>query len=305
MASLLATWPKDFLPQLPWRHGSNQSSGLSAHRAGHPASSSAHNRHHRISFRLGFNYFQVKRCNPTSTTFVLELSSHLSRMVDVGGQRSERRKWIHCFENVTSIIFLAVLSEYDMMLFENNEVRNFKLYKRPSSDMPETSLVEPNERITGIVSHNRQLSLVRQLVNHPLHEQEGFAWGENHDVASCWLLSRLRRWVDDELREVLQCFCFCFASQGPKQDHASAKDYILKKFLAENPDPDKTCYSHFTTATGKPHEPIWLNLAFTFAVFSFLRYRKHQTCVLCREGYNHASRPEGIQPGLRAPDRRA
>lgn len=45
-----------------------------------------------------------------------------SRMVDVGGQRSERRKWIHCFENVTSIIFLAVLSEYDMMLFETNEV---------------------------------------------------------------------------------------------------------------------------------------------------------------------------------------
>lgn len=36
---------------------------------------------------------------------------------------------------------------------------------------------------------------------------------------------------------------------GPKQDHASAKDYILKKFLNENPDPDKTCYSHFTTAT--------------------------------------------------------
>jgi hypothetical protein len=33
-------------------------------------------------------------------------------MVDVGGQRSERRKWIHCFENVTSIIFLVALSEY-------------------------------------------------------------------------------------------------------------------------------------------------------------------------------------------------
>ena len=46
------------------------------------------------------------------------------RMVDVGGQRSERRKWIHCFENVTSIIFLVALSEYDQILFESdNEVR--------------------------------------------------------------------------------------------------------------------------------------------------------------------------------------
>lgn len=36
---------------------------------------------------------------------------------------------------------------------------------------------------------------------------------------------------------------------GPKQDHIAAKDYILKKFLKENPDPDRTCYSHFTVAT--------------------------------------------------------
>ncbi|KAI1883047.1 hypothetical protein AGOR_G00241210 [Albula goreensis] len=40
------------------------------------------------------------------------------RIVDVGGQRSERRKWIHCFENVTSLIFLASLSEYDQVLEE-------------------------------------------------------------------------------------------------------------------------------------------------------------------------------------------
>ncbi|TRZ02868.1 hypothetical protein DNTS_026733 [Danionella cerebrum] len=43
------------------------------------------------------------------------------RIVDVGGQKSERRKWIHCFENVTSLIFLASLSEYDQVLEENNK----------------------------------------------------------------------------------------------------------------------------------------------------------------------------------------
>ena len=42
----------------------------------------------------------------------------------MGGQRSERRKWIHCFENVTSIMFLVALSEYDQVLVESdNEVR--------------------------------------------------------------------------------------------------------------------------------------------------------------------------------------
>ena len=37
-------------------------------------------------------------------------------MVDVGGQRSERRKWIHAFEGVVSVIFLVAISEFDQLL---------------------------------------------------------------------------------------------------------------------------------------------------------------------------------------------
>lgn len=45
-------------------------------------------------------------------------------MFDVGGQRSERKKWIHSFESVTSIIFCTALSEYDQVLLEEkNRVR--------------------------------------------------------------------------------------------------------------------------------------------------------------------------------------
>ncbi|KAG8855304.1 Guanine nucleotide-binding protein alpha-2 subunit [Tulasnella sp. 330] len=47
-----------------------------------------------------------------------QLSIH---MFDVGGQRSERKKWIHCFEAVTSIIFCVALSEYDQVLLEEKE----------------------------------------------------------------------------------------------------------------------------------------------------------------------------------------
>jgi len=60
----------------------------------------------------------------TKTTGIYEtrfsmgpLSIH---MFDVGGQRSERKKWIHCFENVTSIIFCVALSEYDQVLLEES-----------------------------------------------------------------------------------------------------------------------------------------------------------------------------------------
>ncbi|XP_052558605.1 guanine nucleotide-binding protein subunit alpha-11 isoform X2 [Tympanuchus pallidicinctus] len=52
--------------------------------------------------------------------YPFDLENIIFRMVDVGGQRSERRKWIHCFENVTSIMFLVALSEYDQVLVESD-----------------------------------------------------------------------------------------------------------------------------------------------------------------------------------------
>jgi GTPase SAR1 family protein len=42
------------------------------------------------------------------------------KMIDVGGQRNERKKWIACFEGVTAVLFIGVLSEYDLVLSEDD-----------------------------------------------------------------------------------------------------------------------------------------------------------------------------------------
>ncbi len=34
-------------------------------------------------------------------------------------QRNERKKWIHCFEGVTAVLFVAAVSEYDQVLYED------------------------------------------------------------------------------------------------------------------------------------------------------------------------------------------
>ena len=48
------------------------------------------------------------------------------KLIDVGGQRSERRKWIHCFEGVTAIIFCVALSAYDCVLAEDGETNRMR-----------------------------------------------------------------------------------------------------------------------------------------------------------------------------------
>jgi len=47
-------------------------------------------------------------------------------MVDVGGQRSERKKWIHCFQDVTAVIFCVAMNEYDLMLAEDDSVNRMQ-----------------------------------------------------------------------------------------------------------------------------------------------------------------------------------
>ncbi|EOY30066.1 G protein alpha subunit 1, ALPHA 1,ATGPA1 isoform 1 [Theobroma cacao] len=48
-------------------------------------------------------------------------SGEVYRLFDVGGQRNERRKWIHLFEGVTAVIFCVAISEYDQTLFEDEQ----------------------------------------------------------------------------------------------------------------------------------------------------------------------------------------
>lgn len=55
------------------------------------------------------------------TETVFDLGQLTYRMFDVGGQRSERKKWIHCFENVNCLLFLVAISGYDQCLVEDKD----------------------------------------------------------------------------------------------------------------------------------------------------------------------------------------
>ncbi|KAJ7609899.1 G protein alpha-subunit [Roridomyces roridus] len=67
---------------------------------------------------------RVKTTGITETIF--KVGELTYKLFDVGGQRSERKKWIHCFENVTALVFLVSLSEYDQMLYEDTTVNRMQ-----------------------------------------------------------------------------------------------------------------------------------------------------------------------------------
>ncbi|GAA5896482.1 hypothetical protein JCM6882_001026 [Rhodosporidiobolus microsporus] len=52
----------------------------------------------------------------------LDIHNTPYRLCDVGGQRSERKKWINCFSDVQVLLFVLALSEFNQMLYEDESV---------------------------------------------------------------------------------------------------------------------------------------------------------------------------------------
>lgn len=63
---------------------------------------------------------RIKTTGITETNF--NINGIKFKLLDAGGQRSERKKWIHCFQDITCACFVLAVSEYDQMLFEDERV---------------------------------------------------------------------------------------------------------------------------------------------------------------------------------------
>ena len=92
------------------------------------------------------------------TETVFQLREHEMLMVDVGGQKSERRKWIHCFQDVTSILFLVSLSGYDQCLVEDKDAVRAVLERLDSTYH---RLTESNARRHDHLGFNMSLPMVQ------------------------------------------------------------------------------------------------------------------------------------------------
>ncbi|XP_061539069.1 guanine nucleotide-binding protein subunit alpha-11-like [Phycodurus eques] len=136
------------------------------------------------------------------------------RIVDVGGQKSERRKWIHCFENVTSLIFLASLSEYDLVLEERDTINRMQ----------------------------ESLALFYTTIHSPwFHRTSIILFLNKTDILADKILS-------SDLKKYFPGF------MGRRQDAEDAKKYIQKLYQEQTNNPEnreggRSLYPHHTCAT--------------------------------------------------------
>ncbi|CAL1567681.1 unnamed protein product [Knipowitschia caucasica] len=131
------------------------------------------------------------------------------RMVDVGGQRSERRKWIHCFENVTSIIYLSALSEFDQTISENQT---------------DNRLME-------------SLSLFKTILS--------YSWFQ--ESSTILFLNKTDLLEEKIPQSHLNTYFPQYT--GPKCDAEAAKQFIRQMFRDEYGHRHAPLYTHFTCAT--------------------------------------------------------
>ncbi|GAU26687.1 hypothetical protein TSUD_314640, partial [Trifolium subterraneum] len=98
-------------------------------------------------------------------------SGEVYRLFDVGGQRNERRKWIHLFEGVTAVIFCAAISEYDQTLFED-ESKNRMM---ETKELFEWILKQPCfEKTSFMLFLNKFDIFEKKILNVPLNVCEWF-----------------------------------------------------------------------------------------------------------------------------------
>ncbi|XP_030625983.1 guanine nucleotide-binding protein subunit alpha-14-like [Chanos chanos] len=141
--------------------------------------------------------------------YPFDLQNVIFRMVDVGGQRSERRKWIHCFENVTSIVFLVALSEYDQVLSESEHVNRMV----ESKALFKTIITYPWFQDSSIILFLNKTDLLQEKIT------------KSH--------------LADHFPEF----------KGPQNDADAAMKFVLKMYEEQNSDTKKPIYAHFTCAT--------------------------------------------------------
>ncbi|KAK9704366.1 guanine nucleotide-binding protein subunit alpha [Basidiobolus ranarum] len=172
---------------------------------------------------------RVKTTGITETTF--RIGDLTYRMLDVGGQRSERKKWIHCFENVTAIVFMVAISEYDQTLIEDESVNRMQealtLFDSICNSrwFVKTSIILFLNKI-DIFKEKLQIS----QINRYFPDYEG---GSNYELACRYIMERFVALNHSDNKQIYTHFTCATDTDQIKFVMAAVNDIIIQTNLRD------------------------------------------------------------------------
>ncbi|KAL7004825.1 guanine nucleotide-binding protein subunit alpha [Cystobasidiomycetes sp. EMM_F5] len=171
---------------------------------------------------------RVKTTGITEVKFAVR--DLIYRVFDVGGQRSERKKWIHCFEGVQCLIFIVAISEYDQTLYEDEA----------------TNRIDEASTLWDSVSNSRwfaQSSLVlflnktdlfkAKLLTSPLGQyMQAYEGPGDWGSASQYMLAHFTALLKNPQKRLYSQFTCATDTEQTKFVLSALQDFIIKQNLA-------------------------------------------------------------------------
>ncbi|CAG8484455.1 2880_t:CDS:2 [Ambispora gerdemannii] len=172
---------------------------------------------------------RVKTTGITETTFLIGELTY--RMFDVGGQRSERKKWIHCFENVTAIVFLVAISEYDQLLLEDETMNRMQEALTLFDSICNSRWFVKTSIILFLNKIDRfKEKLPHSPMNTYFPDYEG---GDNYDAACDYILNRFVSLNQSDVKQIYTHFTCATDTQQIKFVMAAVNDIIIQTNLRD------------------------------------------------------------------------
>jgi len=161
----------------------------------------------------------------------LTMDGHDFLVMDVGGQRNERKKWIHSFGGVISILFVTALSEYDQVLYEDEDVNRMT---ESINLFDQTCNNKVFKGKTIIIFLNKRDIFQEKIKKVPLTKCFPDYTGPNtFEDASKYILDQFLSRNHDKEKQIFSHLTCATDTENTKVIFNAVKDTVIKRSLQE------------------------------------------------------------------------
>jgi len=156
-------------------------------------------------------------------------------IVDVGGQRGERKKWIHCFDGVEAVLFVAAISEYDQVVQEDDSTNRVLEAVGLFSDICNLGTF----RKTSIILFLNKSDIFEEKIRNKVPGLEvifpQYDKGFDVEAAIEFLVDRFLEVQSDDIEREIYCHVTCATNkENVSVIFDAVRDVVIKQNLAKN-----------------------------------------------------------------------